>query len=150
MIIEDSKKGEKRLVHDNDINIRKKYYKIFIKQSKKKTNYNNLSKTQSYFNIKIRKLYFFLYMIVSFINLYLLTCKISNENIQSKLTEVTLKVKGSGNIKLFSDVFLRKYNHCEVYLNDSLIGTKINEYNINSNEIGAEIERFDYGIKFSI
>ena len=65
--------------------------------------------------------------IISLINIsYIFSNK--NHDIFLKLTEITLKVKGTGNIKILSDSFFKKYNQCEIYINDILQNITKNEY----------------------
>ena len=143
--------GNQKIENFNEINInnaKTKIRKIILKekeekfifhndknQNRKKTILNNLSESQiqSYYKIKYKKLYFLLNLIVSFINICFFSCENSNEKILSKLSEVSLMINGNGNIKLFSDEFLRKYNHCDIYVNDIFFDKKINEYFIDSN-----------------
>ena len=72
-------------------------------------------------------------MFLSFANLYFLAYGINKENILLKLAEVKLVIAGTGNIKLFSDNFLKAYNDCEIYLNDSFLDIKKNEFIFDSN-----------------
>ena len=69
---------------------------------------------------------------VSLINIYFLICENNKENILSKLSEVKLKIKENGNIKLFSDDFLRKYNHCDIYINGTFFNTKMAQEPVES------------------
>ena len=87
---------------------------------------------------KFKKLYFSLNMFIFYINIILLLCKYKQRTLFFKSSEVTLKIKETGNIKIFSDNFFKKYSHCEVYLNDSFFGKDNNEYyfeSYNSNKI---------------
>ncbi len=66
-------------------------------------------------------------------NIYFLSCKHYKEKILLKFSEVTLKINGTGNIKLFSDYFFQNYQDFEIYLNDTVSDIKKNEYFIDSN-----------------
>ena len=67
-------------------------------------------------------------------NQYLLSCEYNKENILSNISEVTIMINVTSNIKILSDYFFQKYNHCEIYLNDSLFysGKDKNYFNSNS------------------
>ena len=125
---------EKSILQIGNKKIKNDYDKI-AKKYRKKTLINKLSKAQTYFVIKFRRLYFLLYIIELFLNMFFFFCKYNQRSILSNLSEVTLKVNTteSGNIKLFSDDFFRIYNHCEIYLNDSLFKMNINAYYSYSN-----------------
>ena len=131
--------------------------------NKKTPDNNNLVKINTFLKNKIQKFYIFLRCIISLINFFSFYSNMNKENILLKLTEVTLKVKGTGNIKILSDSFFQKYNQCEVYINDILQNitkneyyftdfelTKLeestNKYNFNNSEIGNSnnIKNEDY------
>ena len=118
------------------------FYDNYVYQDIKTTNIDNkILKTQSYFIIKFIKLYFLLNMILLFMKLLFPYCECTKENILFKSSEVTLKIKGTGNIKFFYDSFFQIYNHCEIHLNDSFYITEKNEYyfypniNLENNDI---------------
>ena len=96
-----SEEKEKRFECNNDIIIKKIYYDKMKYQDRKKTNLNNLTKIQLYYIIKSKKIYSLINVMVSLINIYFLICENNKENILSKLSEVKLKIKEKGNIKLF-------------------------------------------------
>ena len=72
-------------------------------------------------------------LIISFINASSLFCNF-NKNLLFKLSEVSLTINGTGNIKILSDNFFKKYNKCDIYINDSLQNIASNEYDFNSSE----------------
>ena len=76
---------------------------------------NSILKSQSYFILNI---------ILSFMNIFIILCEFNQENILSKLSEVTLKVTGIGKIKLFSDYFFGQYNNCKIYINNTFFPCK--------------------------
>ena len=55
--------------------------------------------------------------IITFLLLFL--CECSCVNILNELSEINIKVRGSGKIKILSDSFNHIYNYKEIYLNDS-------------------------------
>ena len=128
-----SKEEEEKFVCHKDNDIKVIYYDKSTYQNRKNNNLKNQSKIPSYYKIKFKKLYFIFHLIISFMNMYFLICEYNKETILSKLSEVSLKIKGIGNVKLFSDEFFRKYNNCEIYLNDTFFDIKKNEYYIDSN-----------------
>ena len=67
-------------------------------------------------------------------NQYLLSCEYNKENILSNISEVTIMINVTSNIKILSDYFFQKYNNCKIYLNDSLFysGKDKNYFNSNS------------------
>ena len=95
------------------------YYNKFVNEQRKSAYINDLLKAQSYFKIKSRKLYSFFNIIVLFICIFLFDFKYKKMNILSEISEVNLKVKGNGNIKLFSDSFFGLYNHCDIFLSEA-------------------------------
>ena len=67
-------------------------------------------------------------MIVLLLEFVYIFCVYEKGNILSKLSEVRIKVNGTGEIKLFSDNFFRKYKNCEIYLNDTFFYKKNHNY----------------------
>ena len=63
----------------------------------------------------------------SFINFI----KCNRRNILSKISEVTLKIEGTGNINIFADDFY--FGEYEVYINGHLQNTPKNIYNFENN-----------------
>ena len=57
-------------------------------------------RVNSYLQNKLKKFFCFFRLIISFINLTSFFVKLNQESIKNKLSEVTLKVKGTGNIKI--------------------------------------------------
>ena len=86
---------------------------------------------------KFKKFYEFLRFIISFINFFSLFVKLNQKKILFKLSEITLKVKGVGNIKILSDSFFQRYNQCEIYINGILQNITNNEYYLNYIETTA-------------
>ena len=147
IILNNSKERDKNFIHQRGNNNIKNYNNEIAKKYNEKTYINNLSKTQSYFKIsqllnkrnKIRKLYFFLNMIALFISFNFDSGECNQKNILFKFSEITLKTKGTGNIKLLSEKFLNEYTPYKLYLDDSLLDIVIdkNGYNFDSNYLGT-------------
>ena len=99
---------------DYNLKYTKKCFKYKIENSNitEKTSINKLLKIRSY---NKTKLYFLFNLLLSFAILYYLSCANNKENILYKLSEVKLVVKGTGNIKLFSDNFLQTYNDFDIF-----------------------------------
>ena len=126
---EDSKEEEEGFIYQKEINIIKIYYDKNAYQNIKKNLSNNLLEFQSYYKIKFKKLYLLLNLIVFFINTSSFLNECRQKKLLSKLSEVTLNISGKGNIKLFSDNFFQRYNHCEIYsINDTILDINKNEY----------------------
>ena len=107
---------------------------IEIIQMKLKSNQKSHNKKTIVTNLKSStKEIIIIYTIILIINFFSLFAKL-NQNILFNLTEVTLKVKGVGNIKILSDYFFQRYNQCEIYINDILQNITNNEYYLNHTE----------------
>ena len=133
----DNKMIQKR--NENNINI---IPKIKIKYSKndlqKKTVYqtNRILLINIYnFLIKFDKLDMITkILIISFINLFFSLSVCKQRNILFNAFEITLKINGTGNIQLFSDVFFNRYSNCEININDAYNITT-NTFYFNNSEI---------------
>ena len=95
----------------------------FIKKSR-----IDLSNFQTYIKINIKKLFFLLIIYLSLFN------KCNQENILFKISEVTLKIKGAGNIRILSSEFFKNYTASEIYLNDSLLEETKYKYYFDRND----------------
>jgi len=93
------------------------YSNKIVNKERKRAYINNLLKTQPYFKIKSRNVNFLLAIIVLFVCIFLFDFKYNKMIILSEISEVNIKVKGNGNIKLVSDSFFEKYSHCDIFLN---------------------------------
>ena len=71
-------------------------------------------------------------MLIFCISTFLFLGECKRRELMFELSVVTVKVKGEGNIKLFSDKFFQAYNHCEIYLNDNFYDEDKNEFFFNS------------------
>ena len=100
---------------------------------KKKISIKNLKYSKKIISYKNKQLYELLRIIISSIYFTLIFTK-SNQNILFNLTEVTLKVKGVGYIKILSDYFFQRYNQCEIYINGILQNITNNSYYLNHTE----------------
>ena len=114
--------NKENMIRKHENLIKEKQLQIISRKIKCKNNYN------------IFKLF-----LISFINVYSLFFKI-NKSILVKISEVKLKIIGTGNIKILSDSFFNCYNKCEIYINDSLQNISSNEYYFNSSENLHEIK----------
>ena len=102
-------KKKKGVAYQSRNDMIKMYYnKIIILD--RKSNINILLKFQAYF---------LFYWIVSLLNMFYILCEFNQGNNLSKLSEIILKVKGTGNIKLFSDDFYQIYNSFNINFNDT-------------------------------
>ena len=81
--------------------------------------------------IILKNFYFFSRYIILLIIFFPFFANMNQENISLTSIEVTLKVKGSGYIKILSDSFFKKYNQCEIYINGILQNETKNEYEYN-------------------
>ena len=133
------KEEDKIFIYQSSINKIKPEYDINSNKERKKLNNNKLLKAQSYFIIKLRKLFLLLNIIITYMNFYALLCEYNQGSISSRLSEITLKINLSENIKLFS----QKYNHFEIYFNNTPLEVEGNEYHyIESNN--SEKEGINY------
>ena len=121
----------------NNSNEDKKGVIYLSPKNKIKMHYNTLAyqerkKPYIYtFKNNFRKYNTLIYMIVSFMNLYVIISEYNKENIIFKSSEVILKVNETGNIKLFSNEFLKQYKNFEIYINDTLTNITKNEYYVD-------------------
>ena len=125
-----SKKFEKNILN-NIIKVPqiKLIFKIKPKDIKKPPYKKNHLRTNSYFLNKFKIYYEILILLL--INLSLNFVKLNQEKIIFKLSEITLKVKGTDYIKILSDSFFQKYNQCEIYINGILQNITNFEYYFN-------------------
>ena len=72
-------------------------------------------------------------IIILIIKLFFFSCKSNQEKLLLNFSEITLLIRGPGNIKILSDKFFRENNPYEIYINDSSIEIK-NEYYFNNSE----------------
>ena len=89
-----------------------------------------LYKIVQYTNIiKFRKNNLLILLIISLLNYSSFLCKF-----KSKFSEVTIKIKETGNFKILSDIFFLSYIHIEISINDDSQNTIKNEYYFDSTE----------------
>ena len=56
-----------------------------------------------------------------------------------KSSEVTMKIKGNGNIKILSDTFFKQYNQCQIFIDNEQKTQIKNEYSFDGQEISVKI-----------
>ena len=78
-------------------------------------------------------------LIISFFCFSFFICEFNSESFLLKLSEITLKLNGTGNIKILSDDFFIRYEPFEVYKNDLFVNLEQNKYNVSRNEAENEI-----------
>ena len=127
-----SKEKKKESVYLNRNNKIEMRYNTIINQDRNESCVNNLSKKHAY---KIRKLYFFQKMIILSISFLLFFCECRQRNISFKLSEITLRVNETENLKLFSNDFFQKHKNYEIYYNSSLLYIEGTNYYNESNYI---------------
>ena len=124
-------KMEKKLLSDCDKkNIYINYSYINIRN---KSNFNNrfVVRPQSIIHLnflvlfRLLILYFF-----TFINYSSVQCIFNKINLLLKSSEITLKTKGTGNIKIISNSFFLIYRPTSIYINNVLKTSITNTYNL--------------------
>ena len=106
MVYENSKEEKVKFVCYSELNIRKINYDKIPHQNRKKNCFNNLSKSNIYNKIKLKKFNFLLNMMISFIDIFLHFFPCEQRKFLFKSLEITVKIKGTGNIKIFSDTLI--------------------------------------------
>ena len=83
--------------------------------------------------IFIKLMHYFFNLLILFIKLFHLLC--NKKKFFIKSSEISLKIKGSGNIKIISDDFFKIYNQCEINLNNTYedLVTNKNYFNESDN-----------------
>ena len=110
---------------------------IHVKKSinnKKENQQANLIDKSNKKNIKIRKNNLLILLIISLLNNSSILCKFKSQS-----SEVTLKIKETGNIKIFSDSFFQLNNQCAIKINNIHQNDLKNEYNFEYTENGNEV-----------
>ena len=125
-------KGFKKCIEQDDLN----EMNIFQNNNEKQNKSNFLIKK----NILKYPQYFqqnniILYSIMIFINSIILLCQCNKDKILFNFSEITLKVKGNGNIIILSDNFYQSYKPSKIYIIDSLENIATNKYYFNNSEI---------------
>ena len=101
---------------------------------KKQLSDESLKYSKNIILYKYKKLNEFLKIIILLINFISLFVKLNQKKLIFNLTEIILKVKGVGNIKILSDYFFQRYNQCEIYINGILQNITNNSYYLNHTE----------------
>ena len=124
-------KMEKKLLSDCDKkNIYINYSYINIRN---KSNFNNrfVVRPQSIIHLNFRVLFRLLILyFFTFINYSSVQCIFNKINLLLKSSEITLKTKGTGNIKIISDNFFLNYRPTSIYINNVLKTSITNTYNL--------------------
>ena len=82
--------------------------------------------------IKFRKYISLLILyIIIFIYFSSILCEFNKKNLLFELSEITLKINGTGSIKILSNSFFRLYNRCQIYINNVTKTEINNEYNFD-------------------
>ena len=144
-------------INSNKLNLSRKFLKedksefLILDNVDKMKNIQNINGIQNKFQfsfnknlskcLKNYKLFnIFLYFILFFIKFLIPLCKCNREKILFNLSEVTLKVKGKGNITILSDEFYPSHTPYQIYINDSLENIITNKYYfINSENCTVKI-----------
>ena len=103
---------------------------VYQKQKNNKTN-KSLLNIMNIINI------IFIIFFVSFLNF----SKCNRRNILSKISEITIKINGTGDINIFCDFFY--FGEYEVYINDHLQNISKNIYNFENNINDVKIRTKD-------
>ena len=124
-------KMEKKLLSDCDKkNIYINYSYINIRN---KSNFNNrfVVRPQSIIHLNFRVLFRLLILyFFTFINYSSVQCIFNKINLLLKSSEITLKTKGTGNIKIISNSFFLNYRPTSIYINNVLKTSITNTYNL--------------------
>ena len=102
-------------------------------KNKDKTKHSDITQYKSIFEFRFNKLIAYNYSFIIFIEL-LVKCSYCLCKFKFQYSEVTLKIKETGNIKILSDSFFQLYNQCEIYINEVPKDTIMNKYNLEENE----------------
>ena len=128
------KEMKKKLL--SDCELKKIYMNYSYTNVINKNNFNNkfmlISLSKFYLNFRVLFYLLILYA-YSFLNHSLVLCLFNKSNLLFKSSEITLKTKGAGSIKILSDSCFLYNGQCNVYLNDVYQEGKNIEYTINSN-----------------
>ena len=113
------KEMKKKLLSDYEL--KKIYMNYSYINIKHKNNFNNkfilISHSKYYLNLRV----LFCLLILnafSFLNHSSVLCLFNKSNLLLKSSEITLKTKGTGSIKIISDSLFLYNGQCNVYLND--------------------------------
>ena len=80
---------------------------------------------------KFKKFYNFFILIIAILNLASLFVKMNKKKIKFKSTEVTIKVKGTGNVLILSEKYFNYYRPNKIYINNISQSELKNEYYFN-------------------
>ena len=106
-------------------------------KNKDKTKHSDITQYKSIFEFRFNKLIAYNYSFILFIIL-LVKCSYFLCKFKFQYSEVTLKIKETGNIKILSDSFFQLYNQCNIYINEIFQTTLMNEY-LEENEENINI-----------
>ena len=141
--------------------------RIFLKEVKKFKEQDNIDKMKTIRNIYIiqnkidfplnrnrskcpnnfKLLNIFLYSFMLFINLFILLCQCNRAKILFHFSELTLKVKGIGEITILSNYFYQRYKPNQIYINNSLENITENRYYFINSEINTIRMEWNYKIE---
>ena len=97
------------------------------------------------FHIFLRIYTYLLILYVIFLFKYAsIVCNFNKRSLIFKLSEITLKINGTGTYKILSDYFFQLYNQCKIYINDVFQNESKNEYNFNYSNNGIHNIRINW------
>ena len=131
----------------NKESLKEKNHKILkIKEMNRKFLFEKYSKKLIHIQF-IFKIYFLILksLLISFMNFSRIFVENELKSYLLKSYEITLKIKGSGNIKILSDSFFNKYNPNRIYINNTISLLK-NEHNFNNSENYINIVKIIFNI----
>ena len=129
--------GKRKFIHKNKKKEIKNIQESNISKNESNSIINkSLPKIQLYLNYIFNQKIQFLnsIIIILIIKLFFILCECNSENLLFKYSEIALKINGTGNLNIFSNKFLKKYNQYEIYINDSIYYQDQNEYHFNYSE----------------
>ena len=129
------KEMKKKLL--SDCELKKIYMNYSYINIINKNNFNNkfmlISHSKFYLNFRITNFLLILYTFI-FLNHSSVLCLLNKSNLLFKSSEITLKTKETGSIKILSDSQFLYDGQCNVYLNNAYQNGYNIEYTINSND----------------
>ena len=134
-------------INKNKGSIKEKNHKILkIKEMNRKFLFEKYSKKIIHIQFTF-KIYFLIFksILISFMNFPIIFVENELKRFLFKSYEVTLKIKGSGNINILSDNFFNKYNPNRIYINNTISLIK-NEHNFNNSENTINIVKINFNI----
>ena len=133
----------------------KNNYKTTSSKDKINIYLNNLIQN-TFFNNQIKlhinfKKYFSLLKIyiISIIYFSSILCGFNKGNNVMKLSEITLKINGTGEINIFSDNFFKVNNECDIYINDEHKTEKKNKYYFSNQNNNTNVVRIIWNKKIN-